>query len=74
MKYSSKRADSHFIGEVLQAPNEDILEAKFLVCQPTKMNVFCLSSQKRKLLKKLTLRTSFRNYQSQLPKVVPSAQ
>ena len=37
-KYSSKRAISHFIDEVLQALNEDdILEVKFLVRQSTKM-------------------------------------
>ncbi|KAI0223534.1 hypothetical protein LSAT2_025285, partial [Lamellibrachia satsuma] len=37
-KSSSKRAVSDFIDEVLQGPNEnDILEVKFLVCQPTKM-------------------------------------
>ena len=60
VKYSSKRAVSHFIGEILQALNEDdILEVKFLVCQPTKTNVLCLSSQKRKILMKLSLRTSF---------------
>ena len=37
-KFSSKRAVSQIICEVLQGPNEDtILEVTFLVCQPTKM-------------------------------------
>ena len=37
-KFSSKRAVPQIICEVLQGPNEDdILEIKFHVCQPTKM-------------------------------------
>ena len=60
-KYSSKRAVSHFVGEVLQAPNDDdILEVTFIVHQPTKTKgALFFRPEKRKILMKLTLRTSF---------------